>query len=500
MTVAPSASFPEFLWIWNHSQGRDTPDVHKSIARWLDRMWSSQETALLLMAFRACGKSTLVGLFCAWLLTRNPNLRILVLAAEQSLAIRMVRNVKRVLERHPLAVGLKPQRADQWASDRFTVQRSLELRDPSMLARGIGANVTGSRADVVICDDVEVPNTCDTAGKREDLRQRLSEIDYILVPGGMQLYVGTPHSYYTIYADCARPESGEEEPFLGGFERLVIPIHDDRGRPAWPERYGRAAIANLRRRHGPNKFSSQMLLRPVSHSDGRLNPDRIDLYNTSLSHETRNGVPALLLDGKELVSSSCWWDPAYGASGKRDRSVIACVFTDRDGGYWLHAIRYLAVDMSLPTDEARQQCTGVCDFLKEYCLPSVTVETNGVGRFLPGLLRSVLREQGQSVAVVERHNTKPKDKRIIEAFDAVLAAGNLRAHESVAETPFLREMREWRPGAQQAGADDGLDAVAGCLLSEPVRLHRAFSQNDMSKRPDWQRLGQSLRADYDFDL
>jgi hypothetical protein len=32
------------------------------------------------------------------------------------------------------------------------------------------------RADVIICDDVEVPNTCDTPGKRLDLRQRLSEI------------------------------------------------------------------------------------------------------------------------------------------------------------------------------------------------------------------------------------------------------------------------------------------------------------------------------------
>ena len=72
------------------------------------------------------------------------------------------------------------------------MRRPLTQRDPSLLARGITANITGSRADVVICDDVEVPNTCNTPGKREQLRERLAEISYVLVPGGLQLYVGTP--------------------------------------------------------------------------------------------------------------------------------------------------------------------------------------------------------------------------------------------------------------------------------------------------------------------
>ena len=203
-----ACSFLEFLWIWNEIQGQKTPVLHRRICRWLNARVnagaSSQDRHLILLAFRAAGKSTIVGLFCAWKLYCDPNLRILVLAAEQDLASRMVRNVKRLIERHPLTQGLKPDQLDQWASDRFTVQRLKELRDPSMLARGIGANLTGSRADLIICDDVEVPNTCDTAPKRADLRARLSEADYILVPGGMQLYVGTPHSYYTISAKEAR--------------------------------------------------------------------------------------------------------------------------------------------------------------------------------------------------------------------------------------------------------------------------------------------------------
>jgi hypothetical protein len=111
-----------------------------------------------------------------------------------------------------------------------------------MLARGIGANITGSRADIVICDDVEVPNTCDTAPKRADLRERLGEIDYVLVPGGLTLYVGTPHTYYSIYAAEGRVEAGEAAAFLDGFARLELPLFDAQGRSRWPERFTEARI------------------------------------------------------------------------------------------------------------------------------------------------------------------------------------------------------------------------------------------------------------------
>jgi len=211
---ARDSSFAEFVWVWNRTQGQDTPALQIRMARWLESRWRAGDRRLLLMAFRSSGKSTMLGLFCVWLLLLDPNLRILTLGAELDLAKKMVRNVKRIIERHALTQHLRPRRADLWGAGQFTVDRAAELRDPSMLARGIGANITGSRADVVFCDDVEVPNTSDSAPKRADLRLRLSEIDYVLVPGGLQLYAGTPHSYYTIYADSPRAETGEAVPFL----------------------------------------------------------------------------------------------------------------------------------------------------------------------------------------------------------------------------------------------------------------------------------------------
>lgn len=489
-------TFLEFVWIWNRHQGVETPLAHRRICRWLNARWSGGDTRLLLMAFRAAGKSTLVGLFCAWLLGRDRNLRILVLAAEQDLATRMVRNVKRVLERHPLTHGLKPERSDQWAADRFTIDRDLELRDPSMMARGISANLTGSRADVIVFDDVEVPNTCDTAPKRSDLRERLAEADYILVPGGTQIYVGTPHTYHTIYAEKALPELGETQAFLAGFLRFEMPILKADGSSSWPERYDREAVESIRRRHGDAKFQSQMMLKPVASGDIRLDPGRMRLYDARLELLERNGEAVLMLDDIRMRSASAWWDPAYGAKGAGDASVVACVFTGDDGLYRLHRVLYLETDPGLAMDEARQQCRAVVRFARRNFLPSVTIETNGIGRFLPGLLRSEMAACGVACAVREHHSSKSKETRILEAFDASLAASQILCHTSVWDTAFPAEMREWRPDGT-AARDDGLDAVAGCLLMEPVRLPR---HGPVENRKNWRGHDHTVLAPSEFSV
>jgi hypothetical protein len=337
--ASPKVSFRQFVWLWNHCQGQTTPELHLEIAAWLNERWEQGDRRLVLLVFRNAGKSTLVGIFCAWLLLHAPDLRILVLAAEHDLARKMVRNVKRIIERHPLTRILVPQRADQWAADQFTVRRQLTQRDPSLLARGIAANLTGSRADIVICDDVEVPNTCATPGRRADLRQRLHEIEYILVPGGMQLYVGTPHSYHSIYVDQPREEVGEDAaPFLTGYRRLCIPVLDPCGRNRWPERFPPDKLEEMRRQTGPAKFESQMMLRPRRIDQMRLDPERLVRYDAALQYHEGNGEATLAIADRRMVSASGWWDPAYGAPGTGDASVVAAVFLDDDGGYWLHGV------------------------------------------------------------------------------------------------------------------------------------------------------------------
>ncbi|MDV7341735.1 phage terminase large subunit [Terasakiella sp. A23] len=491
-------AFPEFVMLWDLLQGLSMPPHHLKICRWLDDAWTTNRRELLLMAFRNSGKSTLVGLFCAWLLYQDADRRIMVMAADFALAKKMVRNVKRIIERHPLTKRLKPKRKEQWASDQFTVNRPSELRDPSMLAKGIGANITGSRADVVICDDVEVPNTCDSAPKRLDLRARLQEIDYVLVPGGLQLYVGTPHTFYTIYGDEVQDN---EEPFLLGFDRFKLPLLDQNGHSQWPDRFPDGNIEAIRRRTGKNKFESQMMLRPVNISESRLDPDLMTLYEADLDYSEHNQMASLSLEGKKLVSSSCWWDPSFGSPNKGDASVIAAVYTDEDGGYWLHGLRYMTHDPNQlsQADEATQLCRQVVAFVKEYYLPSVCLETNGVGKFLPGLLRREFEKANVTCAVIEKHSRSNKAERILAAFDVVLAFRALKVHRTVWKTSFPTEMREWVPNI--SARDDALDAVAGCLAAEPVRLPRTpLSDLDGKQMKHWGGGSGNHMAKTDFEL
>ncbi|MFN4090098.1 MAG: phage terminase large subunit [Alphaproteobacteria bacterium] len=447
---------------------------------------------MLLMAFRGCGKSTLVGLWCAWLLALRPETRILVLAADQPLAVKMVVSVRRIVERHPLCRHLLPGATEAWAADRFTVARPLASRDPSMLAQGLAGNITGSHADIVVCDDVEVPRTSDTAAKRAALRERLGEIDYVLEPGGLLLYAGTPHAFHSIYAAQPRPEAGEERSFLDGFARLEVPLIGPDGASPWPERFPPAAIERLRAVTGPARFASQMLLQPMSAEDGRLDPDRITLYEAELDYREVQGRAELRLDGRRLIAAGCWWDPAFGAPERGDGSVVAAVFVGEDDRRYLHRIAWLTHDPALAVPEADQLCRQVAAFVRDLHLPRVTVERNGLGRFLPGILRGELVRAGVACSVVEHVSRQAKDRRILDALDPLLAAHRLWAHARVWETPFPTEMRDWRPGRR--GRDDGLDAVAGAILAEPVRLGPV----PPLPRRDWRPGGPDIQAETRF--
>lgn len=191
--------FYKFLDTWNNVLGFSTPQHHRQIMDFLVSIWTTPPRRGLLMAFRHSGKSTVVGIFAACVLLLQPETRILILSAESGLSSRMVSHVKHILENHPMCKDLVPNVKKEWAQGRITVNRPIGIREPSVICQGIHGNITGLRADLIICDDVEVPNTSNTAQKREMLRERLRELDFILSPTGAMIYIGTPHTLDTIY-------------------------------------------------------------------------------------------------------------------------------------------------------------------------------------------------------------------------------------------------------------------------------------------------------------
>jgi hypothetical protein len=343
-----------------------------------------------------------------------------------------------------------------------------------MLGMGVTSNITGSRADIIIYDDVEVPNTCNNVEKREALRTRLQESNFILVPDGTQLYVGTPHSYFSIYADTVREEINEKITFLDKFKRFFLPVLDANKNSVWPELFSKGAIDLLEKQSGPNKFASQMMLNPVSVIDSRLDVSLLRYYTDDLIYTETNKQTLLSIHGKKLVSCSAWWDPSFG-SAKGDKSVLAIIFTDTHGNSYLHKIHYIDItDKNDDIDEASLQCQIVADILAENYAPSITIEVNGIGKFLPAILRRELAKKNIACAVQEYSNHKPKTVRILEAYDAIMAARCFYVHDSVRVTPYLREMMEWNPQSKN-NKDDGLDAVSGALLQEPVRIKRIYT-------------------------
>lgn len=466
----------EFLWLWNQSQGLETPYHHYKIVQWLEQNIRMSSSRLVLTAFRGAGKSTLVAILCAWRLLCRTDYRILVLSADEGLASRMVTQIRSIIEKHSLTSQLIPKPASSWSKYSLRVQNNSIWRDDSVVAQGITGNITGMRADLIIVDDVETPKTVISKHSEKSLRQRLSELEYIVTPKGNILLIGTPHSAKSLYNINFQHEDFDTL----NYTSLSVPVVDDKGISVWPEKFSNHRIKELRKRTSEHKFYAQMMLQPHSSLNKGLHPHRIHWYDNDLEYFEANGCGVLKLNGIKLISGTCAWDPAIGKINCCD-SVIACVFVDSNGKYYLHDIEYIVTKPNDSIDSATQQCQAVVRFARRNYVPYVTIENNGIGQFLPGLLRTTFRNMGGNEAVGELTVHTNKEERIISAYDTLLSAGRLFVNQNLKDSKWYQEIQDWQPKSYIN--IDGLDAVAHCLLLEPVRF--GINYNSFDARPKW---------------
>ena len=152
------------------------------------------------------------------------------------------------------------------------------------------------------------------------------------------------------------------------------------------------------------------------------------------------------------------------------------VFSDERGYlYWHRAVSLVG--------DIYDQCEQILESVKALQIPSVTVETNGPGGFVPPVLRKTLA--GTGVAVIESHtpSTISKDKRILDGLEPPLSGRFLWAHTSVLDT-IETQMREWIPGASNQ-KDDYLDSGAEAIKAQPGRIGRIVQTPDAVRREDW---------------
>ena len=155
-----------------------------------------------LQAGRGAGKSVLTASFASWLLLRNPNVTIMVLSASAMKSTEFVSMTRRILSVVPYMKYLEPGPQTADSAFGFNVEtRSSINQDKSVYARGVSGQITGSHADWVIIDDVEIEKNSHTAEARERLLNKVLEIEQIRNPGdggGIRI-LGTPQNAESIY-------------------------------------------------------------------------------------------------------------------------------------------------------------------------------------------------------------------------------------------------------------------------------------------------------------
>jgi hypothetical protein len=545
----PRISFLAFFLMWAERMGWDVPDLHVRICIWLQKLWLSGASDGLLMIPRGHAKSTILGVFNAWLYDCDHGLRILHQGESDQTAFKCARDTKAVLRKHSLTAAIGE--AIRGEISFWWVPGNDDERNPSMQAAGIMSNTTSSRADMVQNDDVEVLKNIRTPEARESLRHRLSEQIHIAVPGALTLWVGTPHTHESLYedikamgAECFIARMFEHEQRIRSADRTrytleFVPeiVFVGIGRTArrliegrdykldgreitfttapnglvdfyagavWAERFTPEEMEKRRKKcRTLSEWDSQYQLHAKPLTDSRLDPSRITPYDAEPVVRYANGEASMWLGQARIVGAAARWDPS---SGKRnsDVSAFAIVLQDDTGRRYLHRCAALTGDVAEFEEDGKTikggQVWQMCALVEQFNLPRITVETNGIGTFAPAILRAALKQRRLECAVVEHDSRENKQLRILSALEPLLlTAGQLWAHVSVLvevdpdsgkrkHGPFWTQMREWNPALTNQ-PDDYLDAAAGAIEETPERIRAKVGISTGQAAHDWRPTG-----------
>lgn len=249
----------------------------------------------ILQAFRGIGKSFITCAFVVWTLWRDPQLKILIVSASKERADANSIFIKNIIDLLPFLSELKPRPGQRDSVISFDVGPARPDHSPSVKSVGITGQLTGSRADIIIADDVEIPSNSATQGAREKLWTLVQEFAALLkpLPTSRVIYLGTPQTEMTLYKElednrgyttiiwpALYPRSKEEEMYYG--ERLAPMLFDEfkegyeflRGQPTDSVRFDLDDLRERELEYGKAGFTLQFMLNP-NLSDAEKYPLRL---------------------------------------------------------------------------------------------------------------------------------------------------------------------------------------------------------------------------------
>ena len=155
----------------------------------------------ILQAFRGIGKSFILCAFVVWKLWNDPQMKILIVSASKERADANSIFIRNIITLMPFLQHLNPKQGQRDSVLKFDVGPAQPDHSPSVKSAGITGQITGSRADLILADDVETPNNSATQLARDRIGELVKEFDAILKPNGTIVYLGTPQTEMTLYRE-----------------------------------------------------------------------------------------------------------------------------------------------------------------------------------------------------------------------------------------------------------------------------------------------------------
>ena len=422
---------------------------------------------LQIQAFRGVGKSWITGAFVLWTLFNDKEKKIMIISASKERADNMSIFLQKLIIETPWLSHLKPTSDDaRWSRISFDVNCSPH-QAPSVKSVGITGQLTGSRADLMILDDIEVPGNSMTELMREKLLQLCTEAESILTPkdDSRIMFLGTPQTVFTVYRKLAERNY---RPFVwparyprkaSNYEGLLAPqlqADIDTGVEPWDvtdDRFDDEDLIEREAAMGRSNFMLQFML-DTSLSDAEKFPLKMaDLIVTSVNpdkcpesiiwcSDPQNvikdaptvGLPGdyfyspMQLQGEWLpyAETICSVDP----SGRGSDETTAAYISQRNGFLYLHEMRAYRSGYS---DNTLLDILKGC---KKYKASTLLIESNFGDGIVAELFKKHIQNLTMNIGIEETRANVRKEDRIIDALEPVLNQHRLVVDRSVIDWDY----------------------------------------------------------------
>lgn len=423
-------------------------------------------------AFRGVGKSWITSAYVCWRLYLDPSINVLVVSASRDRADQFSAFTLRLLNEMPLLQHLAPQPHQRSSMIAFDVAAAPPAHAPSVKSVGIFGQLAGSRADLIVADDVEVPNNSYSELMRERLSEAVREFDAILKPQQTGrprpevVYLGTPQTEDSLYNKLIHRNYVKRiwpsrfpatEKKLADVAHELAPyiakMREDMEKPWWQPTDTRFQEEELQEReasYGRSGYALQFQL-DTSLSDAERYPLKLsDLIvtdlNTEYAHERYIWARDPDREWKDLPNVGLTGDRFYrpmavnGKLTKYQGAVLAIDPSGRGKDETSYAVVKMLHGMLFLIDAGGLKGDGYDDkvlnrlarLAKQHSVNEVLIESNfGDGMFLQ-LFQPVLRKV-HPVHCEEIRHTLQKERRIIDSLEPVMNQHRLIVNASIVE-------------------------------------------------------------------